>query len=307
MTAVAALPLAPPSDPLPREERWAEAPASQQAISVALTMLCGVLLVLLINLTGVSQLQHAATQVTLYQQLRLTLAQGATPVAPVTRSGAVVPLGTPIALMTAPAIGLAHEVVVEGSGSTQTMEGVGHRRDTVLPCQVGSSVLMARSGAYGGVGSAWSRLQNGDRFSVTMGQGTCTYQVTGHRLAGDRAPAPPTGRGGSLTLVTATGFPFWPTGVLRVDAALVSDSFDRSDVAFPAGALPASEEPMGYDSGQLFPLTMLAEACVAIAIAGTWLWRRWNRTKTWITIAPLAVGVLFLTAQSLNDLLPNLV
>jgi len=286
---------------------WVDAPRSQQAVSVALTMLCGILLTLLVNLTSVSQLQHVASQHHLYDQLRLSLAQGSTPVAPITKSGKVVPLGTPVAVMTAPEIGLAHEVVVEGSGSAQTMAGIGHRRDTVLPCQVGSSVLMARSAGYGGVGAAWSRLQNGDRFTVTMGQGSCTYQVVGERTAGDHAPQPPTGRGGALTLVTATGYPYAPTGVLRIDTALVSDSFDAPGVVFPAGSLPAAEEPMGVDYTQTLPLLIFGEILVGLAIGAVWLWRTWGRAPAFIVITPLALAALFLTARYIDLMLPNLI
>ncbi len=289
-----------------RPVRWVDAPPVQQAVSITLAMFSAVLLLLLLNLTLVSQLQHVSSQAHLYDSLRLNLAQGSTPVAPTTKKGAVVPLGTPVAVMSAPQVGIAHEVIVEGSSSQQTMVGIGHRRDTVLPCQVGSSVLLARSGAYGGAGDSWMQLQNGDRFKVTMGQGACTYQVTGMRYAGAKAPPAPTGRGGSLTLVTASGVPFVPTGLVRIDATLVSDSLDRPGVVFPSGALPASEQPLGVDTTQLFPLTMLIEALVALAIAATWLWRKWGRGKTWIVITPLALAVGFLAANNFDLLLPNL-
>lgn len=294
-------------DPGAKAVTWVDAPPVQQAVSVALTILCGILLTLLINLTSISQLQHLTTQHHLYDQLRLSLAQGSTPVSPISKSGKVVPLGTPVAVMSASEVGIAHEVIVEGSGAGQTMQGIGHRRDTVLPCQVGSSVLLARSGAYGGVGTDWARLQNGDRFSVTMGQGTCTYQVTDERFAGDHAPQPPTGRGGAITLVTASGIPFAPTGVLRIDATLVSDSFDAPGVAFPAGSLPASEDPMGVDTSQLFPLVILAEVLVGLAIAAVWLWRRWGKVQTFIALTAPALAALFLTARFIDFLLPNLI
>jgi sortase A len=286
--------------------RWVGAPPVQQAISVGLGMLSGILIFLLINLTCVSQLQHITSQAHLYSQLRLTLAQGSTPVAPTTKSGAVVALGTPVAVLSAPSIGIGREVIVEGSASEQTMEGIGHRRDTVLPCQVGSSVLMARSGAYGGIGDSWTRLQNGDRFTIMMGQGSCTYQVTGMRYAGDKAPPAPTGRQGALTLVTASGLPFVPLGLVRIDAALVSKSYDRPSIVFPSGALPAAEQPMGVDTSQLFAITILLEALVGLAIGATWLWRRWGKWQTWIVVTPLALAAGFLTATNFDYLLPNL-
>jgi sortase A len=209
--------------------------------------------------------------------------------------------------MSAPEIGIGHEVIVDGSSSAQTMQGIGYRRDTVLPCQAGSSVLMARSGGYGGVGSRWARLQNGDRFTVTMGEGRCTYQVTGQRLAGQKAPTPPSGKAGALTLVTATGYPFMPSGVLRIDATLVGKSYSAPNVTIPTGALPAAELALGTDSQQLFPLTMLLEALVALAIVAALLWRRWSPLKTFIVATPVALALTLLTAQNLDLLLPNLI
>ncbi len=295
-----------PARPRAVAEPRVPAGPAQQALALALAMFSGVLLALLINLIGISQLQHLTTQASLYKELRLTLAEGAVPVGPLDATGKVVALGTPVAEFSAPEIGIRHEVIVNGTSSAQTMQGIGYRRDTSLPCQAGASVLMARSGGYGAVGQAWTRLQNGDRFAVTMGQGSCTYQVVDQRLAGQKAPLPPSDGTGSLTLVTATGRPFVPTGVLRIDARLVSAAFPRSPVAFPSGALPASEQVLGTDSSQLFPLTMLLEALVALAAAATWLWRRWNRAKTYIVVTPLALALVFLTAQNVNLLLPNL-
>lgn len=283
------------------------APPAQQAAAMALALLSAVLLTLVVNLVGVSQLQHVTSQAGLYKQLRLTLAEGATPIGPLDANGHVTILGAPVAVMSAPEVGIGREVIVNGTSSAQTMAGIGYRRDTVLPCQAGSSVLMARSGAYGGVGERWAQLQNGDRFTVTMGQGRCTYQVTGRRLAGEKAPPPPTGASGALTLVTATGYPFVPTGVLRIDTTLIGKSYAAPSIAIPAGALPSAELALGTDDQQLFPLTMLLEALVALAFAATWLWRRWSPVKTFIIATPIALALVLLTAQNLDLLLPNLI
>lgn len=289
------------------EQRWVEPTAGQRMASFSLSMISGLLLMLLLNLMLVSQWQQATSQVHLYGELRLSLAEGAAPVSPVTSSGQLLALGTPVALMDAPSVGVTNQVVVEGSSSAQTMLGVAHRRNTVMPCQVGTSVLLARAASYGGIGGEWAKLQKGDHFNFTMGQGTCTYQVSGRRVAGAKAPTPPTGREATITLVTASGLPFAPTGVQFIDATLVGNAYDNSGVAIPTGALPASEQPMGVDTGQLFPLTMLMESLVAIALIGTWLWRRWSPMKTWIAVTPLALALLLLTAQCINLLLPNLI
>jgi sortase A len=287
-------------------DKWVEATPANQALSLILVMISFTILFLLVNLVFVSQVEHYTSQKSLYSQLRLTLAEGATPVAAVTHGGALVAPGTPVAVMNAVKFGISREVVVEGTAAGQTMKGIGHRRDTVMPCQVGSSVLMARSGAYGGVGSKWAKFQPGNRFTITMGQGVCTYEVTGLRNPGDAAPPLPVGREGHLTLMTAAGRPFMPTEVLRIDAKLVSHAYNKSVSAIPAGAIPTSELPMGIDTGNVFALVLLLEALVAVAIGATWLWHRWGRWQTWIVAGPVGLALGLATASSVDYLLPNL-
>lgn len=287
--------------------RWVEAPAFERLLSLVLTMLSVIILALLVNLVFVSQVQHYASQTALYDEIRLSLAQGATPTGPLTYDGTLVTPGEPVAVLSAPAIGIDHEVVVEGTSSAQTMVGIGHRRDTALPCQVGTAVLMARGGAYGGVGQSFKSLTEGSTFTVAMGQGTCTYEVTGSRLPGDQAPAAPIGSEGRLTLTTASGFPFFPTEVYRVDARLVGDGFGRPAVTLPTGALPTSEAAMGIDSSNLFGLVLLLELLVLVAVGTTWLWKRWGRWQAWIVCGPAVLAVGVLTAGAVNQwLLPNL-
>jgi len=283
------------------------APPAQQAVALALALLSAVLIALVVNLVGISQLQHLTSQAQLYRELRLQLAEGAAPGGPTDAAGRLTALGAPVAVMSAPEIGLGNEVIVNGTSSAQTMQGIGYRRDTVLPCQSGSSVLMARSGGYGAVGARWAHLQNGDRLSFTMGEGRCTYQVIDRRLAGQKPPTPPARDGGELTLVTATGYPFMPTGVLRIDAELVTKAYPAPAVTIPSGALPASELALGVDDQQLFPLTMLLEALVALALVAAVLWRRWSPLKVFIVATPAAAALVLLTAQNLDLLLPNLI
>jgi len=313
----AASPLLPAADPNSRSTKrvramqpavWIEAPAFQRVLGLVLFMVSMTIIALLANLVFVSQVQHYTSQKALYAQLRLSLAEGSAPIAPINARGDLVTPGTPIAVMVAPVIGVASEVIVEGTASSQTSQGIGHRRDTALPCQVGSSVLMARSGAYGGIGQAFKSLTIGSKFSITMGQGGCTYQVTGSRNPGDAAPSAPSGKGGNLTLTTAAGTPYLPTEVYRVDAKLVTDGFDRSAVALPTGALPSSEAAMGTDTSNLFALVLLLELLVGVAIATTWLWKRWGRWQAWIVAAPPLLAISLLCATAVTQwLLPNLI
>jgi sortase A len=280
--------------------------AISQFASIGLGMVSALLLLFVVQLVGISQLQHTMSQATLYAQLRLSLAQGSTPVAAADRKERLTALGTPVAAMTFPTLGIQHEVVVEGSAPGQTMLGIAHRRDTVMPCQVGSSVLMARAGSYGGIGGSWKALKAGQTFSVVMGQGRCTYRVMDLREVHDKAPAAPTGRQGRLVLTTASGSPFMPTEVERIDARLITPAFDRSQSVLQQGSLPDSEAAMGVNTDQMTALVLLLEALAVVAAAGTWLWRRWGRWQAWIVVAPLALALGLLVCGNVTQLLPNL-
>lgn len=278
-----------------------------RTLSLSLNTLSAVILILALNIVVVSQLESYFWQQSLYHQVRLTLAEGATPVSPFTTDGRLIAAGTPLAVMNAPSIGLSHGVVVEGSDAAQTMQGIGHMRDTVMPCQTGTSVLLARSGSYGGVnlGNRWSQLRVGDEFNVTMGQGACTYRVVDQRLAGQKAPVLPSGSGGSLILTTAAGMPFFPSGVLRVDAALVTTAFP-ADQPVPASNVALSENPMGIDSSHLFQLILLLEVVLIITAAAIWAWRKWGRIETWVVAVPALAAFALLSATNIDYLLPNL-
>lgn len=290
------------------QERVPASPGAQ-VVSWTLMLLSGCLLLAIFNLVVISQVQEYFAQTGLYGTVRLTLAEGATPIGPLTRTGVAVADGTPVAVMSAPAIGLGHAVVVQGSGGAQTMVGIGHVPDTALPCQVGTAALMARSGAYGGyaLGGSWSRLTPGEDFSFTMGQGSCTYRVEDLRLPGQLAPAAPTGKEGSIVLITAEGRPFWPSGVLRIDAALVTKAYQPPAAAIPSTAVPAAEDPMGIDTSRLILVIFLLQVVIAAAIGTAWAWQKWGRRETWIVATPILVTLGLLVAGNLNLLLPNLV
>jgi sortase A len=289
----------------------AEAPAAVQVAARVLALACAALLLFAFNLLVVSQAKEYFTQDGLYGELRLTLAEGATPIGPLTvnTAGQTIPVanGTPVAVMNAPGVGLNNAVIVQGSGGAQTMMGIAHVPDTVMPCQAGIAALMARNGSYGGLGlgARWARLAKGDELTFTMGQGSCTYRVLDQRLAGQLAPAAPTGTGGSIVLITAEGRPFMPTGVLRIDATLVTKSFPPP-AQMPASEVPASENPMGMDTSQLTEAVLLCIVLLAAAIAAAWAWVQWGRWQTWIVAVPVLVTLSLLVFDNINLLLPNL-
>ncbi|MFI6358013.1 sortase [Streptomyces sp. NPDC050743] len=256
----------------------------------------------LLVLSGVQQhnAQHAA-----FDELRSQLALGTAPVAQTDQQGRLLAPGTPVALVDVPELGLT-QVVLEGTDSSVLTDGPGHRRDTPMPGQSGTSVLMGRAAAYGGPFGHLAELTAGDTFTVTTGQGKARYRVTDVRRAGDPAPAPlPPGKG-RLVLVTATGPRFMPSGVLRVDADLVSAPFQTPAAVIRSGTLPGSEEPLARPSGVPWPLVMWLQALLLAAVAAVWTWHRWGRHQTWLVFAPVLAVLGLQVATRTTELLPNL-
>ena len=122
----------------------------------------------------------------------------------------------------APATRHPREWIVEGTDSGTTQLGPGHRRDSVLPGQAGVGDPGPQL-TYGGPFGPLDRLAPGDEIHVTTGQGEHTFQVFGLRRAGDPLPESLADGQGRLELMTADGLQLFPTGVLHVDAQLVSE------------------------------------------------------------------------------------
>ena len=173
----------------------------------------------------------------------------------------------------------------------------------MLPGEAGTSVILGRAAAYGGPFGGLHRLRSGDQITVTTGLGTSTFSVVDLRTAGD--PVPPLGDGvARLTLVTATGAPFLPSGVLRVDADLSGNA--RTPPPLVLTSVSASEAPMGTDTSTLWVLAFFLQALILASVAAVWSWRRWGRIQTWIVFFPLFVLLGYYASDQFIRLLPNL-
>lgn len=269
----------------------------------ALLVLLATALCLVLHLSIVSGLQHRASQAQAFASLRETLAKGTAPVAQTGGDGRLLPMGTPVALLEVRSLGL-REVVGEGTTSGVLKTGPGHRRDSPLPGQAGTSVIFGRLAGYGGPFSRLSRVKVGATIKVTTGEGISEYRVTGKRRAGDPKPPPLGARKGRLQLVTATGTPFMPSGVLRIDADLVSETLASPPLG--AGTVTKAEQTLAGDPSTAWALVLWLQALVVIAIAAVWSWSRWGRHQTWIVFLPLAVLTGLGASGQLVELLPNL-
>ena len=271
----------------------------------ALALVAPLLLGFVLNLMVLSHVQHLVAQQKLENSFRQQLSDGTAPVSEGTVDNVLLSDGDPVAVIDIPSIGL-HEVVVEGTASGTLTNGPGHRRDTVLPGQAGVSVLMARSGAYGGPFSRIQELAPGEEFTVITGQGEQTYSVIGVRYAGD--PAPPALKSGQsrLILETARGPAYVPTGVARVDAQLTSTPLPAGARQSTFALLAPSDKELATDTSTAWALVFALQFFVVAELAAVWAYRRIGAQKTWIVGVPvLLLGGLFV-ADQVTRLLPNL-
>jgi LPXTG-site transpeptidase (sortase) family protein len=261
--------------------------------------------VLALDLLVVGGLHHRSAQQRSFDLFRYEVAQGTAPLGPTDRAGHLIPLGAPVAVLEIPSIHV-HEVVGEGTTGGVLMDGPGHRRDTPLPGQAGTSVVFGRAAAYGGPFKHLHELQRGTTFTVTTGQGTSTYSVIDTRREGDPAPVAVANGKGRIVLETATGLPFIPGGVLRVDADLTSQTFATPAQVIPTSSLPSAEQALGYDTSTVWALVLWLEALLAVSLAMVWSWHRWGRHQTWIVLVPLVALISMYVIDEFMRLLPNL-
>ncbi|WP_134741384.1 sortase [Nocardioides sp. 503] len=304
-------PAVPPRGRTPRPQKPPKPPRAPRApmageetaltVSTAFIMLaivCTWVVAQLLVLGGVSQ---DRAQALLYDDFRQQLAGATAP------TGPVVPAGDPVAVVTAEGIGL-EQVVVEGTASGDTLAGPGHLRNTVLPGQAGTSVLMGRSSTYGGPFGDLDELGAGDTITVVGAQGTLDFTVLGVRRAGDPQPQPLAPGAARLTLVTSEGegrlAALQPRDVLYVDADAAK--------GFPApagrpAAVPDSEKALAYDTGA-FPLLALALALLlALTLAIVAARQRWSAALVWVIASPIAIALSWATTDVVMRLLPNVI
>ena len=287
-------------DPAPR---FMDSPVFLVA-SVLLILSC-LCLGFLANLLVVSQLIHARDQEVLYSDFRSELANAIAPVGQTDINGALLQPGAAIAILEIPDIGL-QEVVVEGTTSTVTQSGPGHKRDTVLPGQAGTSVIYGRQAAFGGPFGQLEILQPGMTIGATTGQGVAEYRVIGVRRPGEPIPALLQSGEGRLTLVTAMGPRFMPTDLLRVDAELVSQVQPSPPRVITPASMDPAEQAMAGDPEGLVPLLLWLQVLLAVAVATVWLVLRWGKWQAWLVAAPIFFFAGVMASMSAIRLLPNL-
>jgi len=273
----------------------------QSVLVLVVTLLFGFLL----NLVLFSELQQAIAQTQLRGQFAEQLEAGTAPIGEGTFENVLLSDGDPVARIEIPAIAV-DQIVVQGTAAGTLKKGPGHRRDSALPGQPGYTVILGRMTTYGGPFARIQELAPGEAISLITGQGEHVYRVIGVRYAGDLAPPPPGAGQSRLVLETARGAPFMPSGVIRVDADLVSP-------AQPAGLrqttfwqLPLADKELASDTRTVWALVFTLQFFVLAGAGATYSLRLVGRAKTWVVFFPVLLLAGLLVADQLTLLLPNL-
>lgn len=284
----------------------------RQAVGSTLLILAVCALGFVVWLALFSRLHYDHAQDLAYDNLRYELAEGTAPIGPteVANPNAanspteLVPPGSPVAVLSIPAIGL-RAVVLQGTAGAVLENGPGHLRDTPLPGQVGISVIMGRQAAYGGPFSKLASLAPGDVFTVVTGQTVAQFQVLDLRRGGDPSPPPPAAGQSRLILVTGDGAPFAPSGLLYVDANLTSKAQPAPPMVLSASDISPSENAMGTDPSAWLPIVFWGQLLFLVTLALSWLRYAWGRWQSWLIAVPTLGYIVLSVADEVTRLLPN--
>ena len=258
----------------------------------------------LLYATVLSAIQERSDQGRLYNSFRSQLALETSPI------GAPIAHGQPVALIDVPKAGISNLVVVEGTTSEDLRRGPGHRSDSPLPGQIGTSYVFGRGVMFGAPFRHLASLKAGDIVTVITGQGTFAFRVADVRRAGDRLPPAVAPGGSRVTLVSSTSNGWrsgWaPDHVIYVDADLARGPASGLPAPLPS-AVSGRAQAMQGDPKALVPMIFWLEGLALAVIAVVWASIRWGRLQTWIVGAPILIGMLWGTSGALSAFLPNLV
>lgn len=266
-------------------------------VSTSLSVTAMVLVWFIAQVLVLSGLEQGRAQDRLYLEFRSQLAQATAP------TGGVIAPGAPVALLSIPALGY-EQVVSEGTSSGVLLSGPGHRRDTVLPGQIGVSILYGKSRSFGRPFAPMLSDATGHVMTVTTSQGISHYRISAVRRAGDPMPVAPGLTGSRITMVTSDGQALSPSRVVYVDAEIVGRAF-----AAPVGRLNAvgpSETAMATDTSVMPVLALSLGALVLVVVGAIVAKQRFGAMRTWIIATPVVLALAWLSSDLAMHLLPNL-
>jgi sortase A len=293
----------------------ASAPGPGRGQPGPLLLLSGVVMLIFLFACGffvylyaISSISESHAQTAMLKNFACQLAQcspyAVAPVGPTVpnAAGVQVPVaeGAPVAVLNIPQIGLRDVVVVNGTTSRDLALGPGHVRASALPGQAGVSFVYGKAATFGAPFANLMRLNRGDRFTVTTGQGVSTYVVESFGTSSDPAPADSVNR---LVLETAASS-FMPNHAVQVSADLVSKPKPNPG-DWPA--ITPQESDMASDAADsLVPLVLWSQALLIAVISATYAAYRWSRWSAYLLMAPVVIALTWNVYENLAALLPNL-
>jgi sortase A len=238
------------------------------------------------------------------QRQLLTAFQGLTASGLAASSGYLPSRGDPVAYIQIPRLGLTGLVVVEGTTPDLLKEGPGHLPGSVMPGEVGNSVIMGRRETYGAPFRHLPDLSVGDTIRLTSPSGVFTYVVKDAAIV---LPGQPDVTGPALTptLTLATSYkPFQAKGRYAVIATLEGPALQTP--SRPAVTVLDSENGLSGDGGALGPILLWSELLLMVVVAGYIAVRKgWNPRLVYLLAAPAAVALVILVFENLDRLLPG--
>jgi sortase A len=236
-------------------------------------------------------------------------------------------VGTPIGLMTIPAIGMNGAAIVEGTAENQLQQGPGHYVGTPLPGQAGNAAIAGHRTTYGAPFYDLNELQPGDAIKVQTAQGSFTYQVvTSHVVVPTNTAVLDASTTPELTLTTCN--PRYSAAQrLVVMATLTATSLTAPSI--PATTQPTATTTTGPSSlpqslgggvgeggglvgvstgGEVGQAVLWGVLTLLAAILGAIGWRRGRRPWSWVVLGmgvPLTVAALLVCFQHISLALPQ--
>lgn len=231
------------------------------------------------------------------------------------------PLGSPVGVLTIPAIGL-DDVIVEGVGAPELEQGPGHYPGTPLPGELGNVGIAGHRTTYARPFYDLNLLHDGDAVDVRTAQGSFRYAVVGSQVVApdDVAVLAPHGDEATLTLTTcnprySAATRLVVTAVFTPGPAKVKPTGGSSATSVPSSAhssvraAPSSAGGDGLGGGNqsYWPGILWGVATLAAALATRFTWRRGPRRLRWTAVVagvPLVAAGLLLCFEHLSLALP---
>ncbi|GAA4594152.1 hypothetical protein GCM10023194_60240 [Planotetraspora phitsanulokensis] len=238
----------------------------------------------------------------LNEDFKVAAAIAAAPVAGDKDLAALPPRGEPVALLEIPKISV-REAVVQGTGTAELREAVGHYRPSPMPGQIGNAILAGHRNLYGAPLARIASLKPGDKVIATTQEGRFSYTVerTLRAKTGEQDFLSQATIVNRLTLLTTsdTG----TGGRLAVIARL--DGQPASLKTLDDNRLKVDELGLGRDPSAWWPVLGWGAAFLVLLTGTFLLYNRWRRISTYLITTPALLALGLVWFEALARLIPS--